>query len=393
MRVQKFRARAMPEAVEMIRRTMGQEAVILHTRRVRGPGLLGWLRRSWVEVLAAVDEPAVSRGPLFTPAATGPAVPPVTIHKPPAMPPEATTAAAAAAPAPATMPAPAGVTPRATQGTAPSTRPRRRLTTLEAGIPGSAGAPVAPDGLWERLVAAGLSQQAASTWIEQAAAMGDTTVAGLGTALRGLCFPPEPLGPQSRRVVALVGPTGAGKTTTAAKLAARAVLEGRRAAFITADTFRVHGAEQVQAYAGILGIPALVAGSPAEMTRAMQDLSGVELVVIDTAGHNHRDIRAMAALTSLLVAAQPDMTLLVLAAPTDREELLSQCRSYDRVNFTGFCFTKLDEASRYGGLLDVLFTVRRPVHYFGTGQDVPEDLELADAQWLLKRVWPGGDGA
>ena len=366
----------------MIRRAMGQEAVILHTRRVRGPGLRGWFGRPWVEVLAAVDEPAPAVKTAFTPAVPPGGVPPVSI-----------TAPSARANAPASTPGAAGAVPVFTPPVGGASRPRRRLTTLEAGIPGTGEAPRPVNGLQDRLVAAGMSSSAASAWVQAAMAQGDSSIKGLGQVLRSLCLPPAPVEPGRRRVVALVGSTGAGKTTTAAKLAAQAVLEGRRAAFITADNFRVYGQEQLEAYAGVLGVPVLAAASPDEMGRAVRALGAAELLVIDTAGHNHRDVRAMAALQSLLAAAQPDMTLLVLAAPTDREELLAQCKAYDRVNFNGFCFTKLDEASRYGGLLDVLFTVRRPVHYFCTGQDVPEDLELADAQWFLRRLWPeSGDG-
>ncbi len=383
MKVQKFLAKGMPEAVEMIRRAMGQEAVILHTRRVRGPGIRGWFGRPWVEVLAAADEPAPAVKTAFTPAPTPGRAPPVSIKAP-----------AAPVSAAVATPVAADAVPAFSHPVLGAGRLRRRLTTLEAGIPGTGAAPRPTNGLQDRLVAAGMSSAAASAWVDAAVALGDASVKGMGQALRNLCLPPAPVAPGHRRVVALVGPTGAGKTTTAAKLAAQAVLEGRRAAFITADNFRVYGQEQLQAYAGVLGVPALAASSPDEMGRAVRELAVAELLVIDTAGHNHRDVRAMAALKSLLAAAQPDMTLLVLAAPTDREELLAQCKAYDRVNFNGFCFTKLDEVSRYGGLLDVLFTVRRPVHYLCTGQDVPEDLELADAQWFLRRIWPeSGDGA
>ncbi len=193
-----------------------------------------------------------------------------------------------------------------------------------------------------------------------------------------------------RRVVALVGPTGVGKTTTVAKLAGAAALArspaagvpapvgpggGARVGLVTIDTFRVGAAEQLRAYAAIVGIPCLVAATPEELAEAVEErLAACDLVLVDTAGRNHRDEVRMEELERFWRARRPDEIHLVVTAGTRYADALEIVDRYGRAGFDRLLFTKLDETERLGLLVNLPVAAQRPVSYLCAGQRVPEDL-------------------
>lgn len=188
-------------------------------------------------------------------------------------------------------------------------------------------------------------------------------------------------------VVALVGPTGVGKTTTAAKLAARYALRhgARHVAFITTDDYRVGGQEQLRTYGRILNIPVRVAGDAAELAKVISDLSAHDLVLIDTAGMSQRDLR-LAEQLSVLAEAQPRIrNYLVLAAGAHYHTLLQAARAFRRLDLDGCILTKLDESTCLGAALDVSIEERLPIAYISDGQRVPEDIYVARAEDLVAR--------
>ncbi len=191
-------------------------------------------------------------------------------------------------------------------------------------------------------------------------------------------------------IYALVGPTGVGKTTTTAKLAARcAVRYGARAlALITTDSYRIGAQDQLRIYAKILGVNVHTVTDAAELRSTLDTLSGKHLVLIDTVGRGQRDQR-VAEHTHWL--AQPDVKrLLLLSATVQAETLEEVVAAYGAAkpepsDFAGCIISKIDEAARPGQVLDVVIRHRLALQYVSNGQRVPEDLHAPNAAYLVHR--------
>jgi flagellar biosynthesis protein FlhF len=199
--------------------------------------------------------------------------------------------------------------------------------------------------------------------------------------------PPIAAVPGTRRVVALVGPTGVGKTTTVAKLAANFKLaHGYRPGLVTVDTYRIAAVEQLRTYAEIIDLPLAVANAPGEMGRAIDELGDVDIVLIDTAGRSPRDEVKIRELADFLASAQPDEVHLVLSAVAGERCLRAAVERFSLVHADRLILTKLDEADGLGGVLAVLGQADRPVSYLTTGQAVPDDIEHADRARLARLI-------
>jgi flagellar biosynthesis protein FlhF len=178
-----------------------------------------------------------------------------------------------------------------------------------------------------------------------------------------------------RKVVGLIGPTGVGKTTTIAKIAAGfALVEKARTALITADTYRIAAIEQIKTYAEIIGVPWEVVYSPRDMETALAKHSDAELVLIDTAGRSPNSPTRMYELRSMMDAALPEEIHLVLSATTRRRDLDHLVDRFAQVGFDKVILTKLDESSTLGAIFNIYARSGRPFSYFANGQSVPEDI-------------------
>jgi len=202
-----------------------------------------------------------------------------------------------------------------------------------------------------------------------------------------------PIGPPvaavagTRRVVALVGPTGVGKTTTVAKLAANFKLaQGVRVGLVTVDTYRIAAIEQLRTYAEIIDLPLAVVNDPIEMPRAINDLGAVDLVFIDTAGRSPRDEVKIRELADFLLQARPDEVHLVLSAAAGERSLRAAAERFGHVQVDRLILSKLDEADTLGGCLGLLASSGRPLSYVTTGQAVPDDIEGADRKRLARTI-------
>ena len=190
-------------------------------------------------------------------------------------------------------------------------------------------------------------------------------------------------------VYALVGPTGVGKTTTVAKLAARAVLRhgAAKVALVTTDTYRIGAQDQLRIYGRILGTPVFAVRDENDLEMTLSDLAGRHLVLIDTVGMSQRDKR-VAEQIALLCDEQRDVKrLLLLGAPSQGVTLEEVARAYSGPGLIGCILTKIDEALTYGPVLDVAIRHELPVHYVTNGQRVPEDLHLANPTYLADRAF------
>jgi flagellar biosynthesis protein FlhF len=190
-------------------------------------------------------------------------------------------------------------------------------------------------------------------------------------------------------VVAFVGPTGSGKTTTLAKLAAYCRFMSKNVSIITADTFRIAAYEQIRVFADIVNVRLQIVFSPDEMNDALNECADSDVIFVDNAGRSQRDKEYMEELRQMMDVLRPDETHLVLSATTKDSDLLDMVNRYRNIKVNRLLFTKLDETTRLGNIFNVVSDLGIPVSYFTVGQSVPDDIELAQAGKFVKRLMGG----
>ncbi|MEM6332699.1 MAG: flagellar biosynthesis protein FlhF [Planctomycetota bacterium] len=185
--------------------------------------------------------------------------------------------------------------------------------------------------------------------------------------------------------IALVGPTGVGKTTTVAKLAAGFKLnEGKRVGLITIDTYRIAAVHQLRTYAEIIDVPLEVVKSSAEMREAVAKLRDCDVILIDTAGRAPKDRGKLEGLNELLAPARAHETHLVLSSAASRSSMDDAMRRFEMLGYDRMIFTKLDEAVTVGVVLDVMREANHRLSYVTTGQEVPHRIEPATPRRLAE---------
>ena len=197
---------------------------------------------------------------------------------------------------------------------------------------------------------------------------------------------PITLTPGRLKAVALIGPTGVGKTTTIAKLAAHfALVQQKKVALLTVDTYRIAAVEQLKTYSQIIDLPIAVAYSPSEVLPAIAQFADYDLILIDTAGRSQKNIMQVGELKSLLETIKCE-THLVLSAHIKEKDMLEAAHRFSAARVDRLIFSKLDETSSYGTLLNVADRTGIPLSYLTTGQKVPEDLEIAQGSRLAELI-------
>jgi len=189
------------------------------------------------------------------------------------------------------------------------------------------------------------------------------------------------------RVVVMVGPTGVGKTTTIAKLAANLTFtDSRQVALITLDTYRVSAAEQLRTFAEIIGVPIKIVFSPADLQEAIKSYLDKDVIFIDTAGRSPFNQEHMEELRDFLNIARADETILVLSVNTASPDIVNIYERFNRVGVDKLIFTKLDETDCYGQIINAIGEIKKPLAYFTTGQNVPDDIEVPDPLKFARMV-------
>jgi flagellar biosynthesis protein FlhF len=208
------------------------------------------------------------------------------------------------------------------------------------------------------------------------------TLAGLVQSKAALWQPGQP-----QKKISLIGATGVGKTTTIAKLAARAITEnGARVALVTIDTYRIAAVEQLKVYGEIMGISVDVVFSPEQLQETFRRHRDKDLILIDTAGRSPRDEARIDELNSFLGAHSGVENCLVLAAPTAAELQHKSFEAFSKLPISRLIFTKLDEADQCGSLINLPLKTNLPIGCLTNGQKVPEDLLPADPQLVAELV-------
>ncbi|MCP3905451.1 MAG: flagellar biosynthesis protein FlhF [Planctomycetes bacterium] len=188
---------------------------------------------------------------------------------------------------------------------------------------------------------------------------------------------PERSGDGRPLTVALVGPTGVGKTTTLAKLAATFKLRhGRKVGLVTADTYRIAAVDQLRTYADIIGLPLSVALTPEEMGRAVESLADCDVILIDTAGRSQNDENRLEELGAFIEVADPHEVHLVLSSTAGERVLLREAEAFGAVGVDKVVLTKLDEAVSFGMLVDVVRRIGKELSFMTNGQEVPDHIEV-----------------
>jgi len=195
------------------------------------------------------------------------------------------------------------------------------------------------------------------------------------------------------KVVFFIGPTGVGKTTTIAKIASKyKVEEDKKVAFVTADTYRIAATEQLHIYANILDAPMSIVYSAEELNLSVEKFSDYDLIFVDTAGFSHRNDTQRMDTKNLIDGLDEQYNrevFLVLSATTKYKDLLEIVDSYQEIAKYKLIFTKLDETTSYGNLLNVRLYSGAELSYMTTGQNVPDDIEEFNSQRIVKQLLGG----
>ena len=439
MRVKKYRAESLPEAMAQVKADLGGDALILSTEKQKAGGVLGLFRKEVFEVTAAIDREGMATPPSdlaqrrdkwqaalneHLRASSEPAAPETALTRAPhgeaaptgaaltetAQTETARTETAATSNSVAAEEAPPYHGNLSRDGSLPSpghgkkgriegedcrdelSEIREMLGTIMRRVNTPAEVcefPASLQNLYTRLTAIGATEDVARDSVlgvqqlikGEGMSEVDPTVREIFINYLGVRFPPPVRVEETAakgRVIAFVGPTGVGKTTTIAKLAAdHSLLKAQSVALLTADTYRVAAVQQLRTYADIIGLPLEAVFTPQELKDALYYQLRNDLIFLDTAGRNHRDKVKMAELRAFLEAAQPDTTFLVIGANTRYEDATEILKCYEPIGFDALIMSKLDETDSHGGVLNLLAESGKPVSYLTTGQEVPDDFEVA----------------
>lgn len=446
-----YRARTMTDALAEVKKDLGAEAVILHTRSYKSPGILGLGSRNMVEITATNDQPelakrterkalrpAAERSANATPAsrqlsgavasrayasssfgsgsggATAIAEPPRQAAPPAETRPEPRIVREPAFESPRVMSVAQSRQDKAAAPIGPDLADElhsmkrmigRLLSTSTQAASSRQGS--MPDALFEHYLA--LTEQAVASEIADeivgkvrdelsAAELADADIVR-ETMLRQIAKlvpaagdSPLPRRPADGRplTIALIGPTGVGKTTTLAKLAAVAKLRhGRSVGLVTTDTYRIAAVEQLRTYADIIGLQLKVVASPGEMRPALESMSGCDVILIDTAGRSQHDGERLSDLRTYLDEADPHETHLVLSTTSAEAVMLRAAERFAQLGPNRLILTKLDEAVNFGVLLSVTRLADLKLSYVTMGQEVPDHIEAGKPDRISRLILGG----
>ncbi|GAB1529130.1 MULTISPECIES: flagellar biosynthesis protein FlhF [Brevibacillus] len=445
MRVKRYIVDSMPEAMEKIRTDLGMDAVILNSKPIKTGGLFGMFGKQRIEVIAAVDEKASERenstvaaehrtNNVLPKSQTGtytaaqayrrPTVTKTSENQQAESTGREQVVVAMTQTAVATLPQEEITDTRAMpkQGE-PTEQHAPDTTSQERALPASNHDAIATEmrdmrQMFQKLLVHDLSEQLppavqsiraqllkqevteeltaeiirkimeksqpGEKWTEEEAF---TVCRTIITSMIEPYTASSPRLGKNVRYAFFFGPTGVGKTTTIAKLAANSMLkEKRKIGFITADTYRMAAVEQLKTYANILNVPLEVVFSPREMAAAMERLSDCDLIFVDTAGRNFRNDEYVEGIRELLEHGKDSVNYLVLSLSSKFNDMKAIVQNFAEVQVKQVIFTKADETSSFGTMLNVCQEMNLQLSYVTTGQNVPDDIVVATPELVSTMI-------
>ncbi|TXK81958.1 flagellar biosynthesis protein FlhF [Paenibacillus sp. N3.4] len=418
MRVKRYVVDSMPDALQKIRTDLGKDAVILNTKEIRTGGFLGLFSKRKIEVIAAIDagsnagnagsqrsvpQPKGQQAPTRTNEGISsrsdsyqsdfPEVPDVFVAVERKKEPIVVPAAVEAPPvyAPQQTYSPVSVNTGVSKSLHKDDHlieELKQMKEMMRKLTLSAEDTKLPEPLQkieQRLYDQEVEPALVRQLIDEVLAdfqLADETVTD-DTAIRmvraklGQIFQSDRnkrISPNTR-VVHFVGPTGVGKTTTIAKLAAEQVLKyQRKVGFITSDTYRIAAIEQLKTYATILNVPIEVVFSPQDLSKAFHNLAECDVIFMDTAGRNFRNEMYVSELNALLKTQGSSETLLVLSLTTKYRDMRAITNNFNKFKLDKVLFTKMDETDSYGAIVNIVHEFSLQLSYVTNGQSVPDDI-------------------
>ncbi|MFJ7824936.1 flagellar biosynthesis protein FlhF [Psychrobacillus sp. NPDC096623] len=358
MKMKKYTASTMPEAMKLIRKELGDEAVILSSKVVFSKGFIGLFKKKSIEVLAGMDTLEQSNNTFEVPA----------------------------------------IVPQESQNV--SVEIKKELEDLKQLVK-NIGRPemLSPyptemktlmDFLQEQELSEELitpvSDELFVHWKRNSADFEmETQIAVIKNFLKTQ-LEHLPFGGISytKKYINVLGPTGVGKTTTIAKMAARAVLEKKKkVGFITTDTYRIAAIEQLKTYAGLLQAPIEIVYSEKDLQEAMVKFEKLDIVFIDTAGRNYKETKFVRDLQKLIEFEVDTETFLVLSSTSKQKDMEVIIEQFSEFPIEKFIFTKVDETNTIGSLINLMVKYNKGLAYYTDGQEVPEDIMEASHEELL----------
>lgn len=368
MKMKKYTAPTMVEAMKKVREDFGDEAVILSSNVIKTKGFLGLFQKSSVEVVAGFDQQ-----------------PPVTFE-------------------PALKPAD---NPNDQSAAEELKREMQEMRKMLKGMQQTSSLSRYPEELYPLL--SHMERQGLAK--ESITEIGDLLFKQMKSQKSDLSLEEQkqivsqwfnnamkdlPFGGITfrKKYINVLGPTGVGKTTTIAKIAARAVLEEKkRIGFITTDTYRIAAIEQLRTYANLLQAPVEIAYNRDDFAEALEKLEDRDLVFIDTAGRNYKETKFVEDLKGLIDFSLDMESYLVLAMTSKEQDMQTIIEQFNAFPIEKFIFTKTDETSSIGSMVNLMLTYQIGMAYYTDGQEVPEDIVEATSEKVLTLLLEGDEHA
>ncbi|MEQ6375343.1 flagellar biosynthesis protein FlhF [Bacillaceae bacterium S4-13-58] len=373
MKVKKFVAPTMPEAMKKIRKELGEEAVILNSKVVTTGGIMGMFRKKNIEVIAAIDPKPKQEKP----------VEPVLLSKERVLPNESIK----------TNP---DKTVDLSNEVLKEIQELKELLNKKSLSKGTHYPPTLQT-IYEHLIDQEMDESVAQKlvttifekdYIASPNATKETAMSWLKNELKmrmssldfgGVYF--------DTKYIHLVGPTGVGKTTTLAKIAAESVIKhNKKVAFITTDTYRIAAIDQLKTYAKILDVPLEVAYNLEDFKKAKEKFEHYDLILVDTAGRNYRNPKYVTELNKVIEFDEKSEIYLVLSLTSKARDMNEIFEQFSSVPIEKFIFTKVDETSRYGTMASMILEHRIGVAYLTNGQNVPDDIKAASYESIISTI-------